>query len=126
MPAATPTARTLNALRKRGFIADVVERWLPVVRIRKDLFGILDVVAVGHGMSVGIQLTTAANTPSRVRKLQESPALYDLLRAGWTIQVWGWRKPGKLNQKWSYRVVHLGGPISDTDNVERLRPTSQY
>jgi hypothetical protein len=33
-----PTTLTLTHLRRHGFLADVVERWLPQAR-RRDLFG---------------------------------------------------------------------------------------
>lgn len=39
----TPTARTLAFLRKRGLRSDVVERWIPHINQRKDLFGIIDI-----------------------------------------------------------------------------------
>jgi hypothetical protein len=35
----TPTARSLALLRRASYAADVVERRLPRVNVRKDMFG---------------------------------------------------------------------------------------
>ena len=42
----SPTQRSLAALRERGMLAEVVERWNPYTKTRKDLFGFVDIVAV--------------------------------------------------------------------------------
>ena len=34
----TPTAASLDLLRRSGFLCEVVERWLPKVNVRRDLF----------------------------------------------------------------------------------------
>jgi hypothetical protein len=64
----TPTGRTLGRLRRRGFLADVVERWLLRVNRRRDLFGFADIIAV-HLREPGVlpvQCTTAAHVPDRL------------------------------------------------------------
>jgi hypothetical protein len=38
----TPTARTMSALREAGYTPAVVERWLPRLNIRQDLFGCIE------------------------------------------------------------------------------------
>src|SRR5438046_3151706 len=47
-PMTSPTGRTLNLLRKLGFVADVVERTVttPDRTFKRDLFGIGDVLGV--------------------------------------------------------------------------------
>ena len=42
----SPTGRTLKLLRDGGFLADVVEPWIPKLERRRDLFGGFDVLAV--------------------------------------------------------------------------------
>lgn len=88
----TPTARTLNLLRRSGYIAAVVERWLPRVERRQDLFGFADVLAV-HPQDRAfllVQATSASNVASRLTKAKSKPELRDWLRAGGTFEVWGW------------------------------------
>jgi hypothetical protein len=42
----SPTARTLAECKRRGWIAQVVEQTIPRTFIKRDLFGIIDVIAV--------------------------------------------------------------------------------
>lgn len=52
------TQKTLELLRKRGYLAQVVEKWQPHSMRRIDLFGIIDIVAVGEGTILGVQSTS--------------------------------------------------------------------
>lgn len=109
--AASPTERTLQALRREGWRAAVVERWNPHARVRQDLWGVIDVIAVRKGETLGVQCTTAAHVQDRVAKLRASDAVIDLIRAGWLVQVWGWRKDrrGRLRcRKVELRLVKEG------------------
>lgn len=88
----SPTQRTLAYLRAAGYpLVQVVERWNPHARVRQDLFGVVDVLAVGSDI-VGVQATSGSNVAARVRKLTDSPALPVLRKAGVRVLVHGWRK----------------------------------
>lgn len=100
-----PTQRTLKLLRDQGYRAEVVEKWIPHARKRKDLFDIIDIVAIGDGQTLGVQCTSGSNMSSRVRKIEEADALGDLRDAGWKLLVIGWRKTSK--GKWSSRIVDV-------------------
>lgn len=101
----SPTQRTLAHLRKAGYpLVQVVERWNPYARVRQDLFGIIDVVAVGADI-VGVQATSSSNVAARVRKLTESEALPILRQAGIRVLVHGWRKAA--NGRWTVREVDV-------------------
>lgn len=93
----TPTQLTLRQLRERGFRAAVVEKWNPHAKIRQDLFGIIDVLGVRKGETIGVQATTFDNRLARVRKCAESDSIGDLRDADWTLEVHGWRK---VKNKW--------------------------
>ena len=90
----TPTSRTLTALRRAGWIADVVEHWIPHANRRRDLFGCIDIVAVrgGHVGVLGIQATSLPNVSARIKKAVALPALEIWLAAGNRFEVWGWAK----------------------------------
>jgi hypothetical protein len=78
-----------------GWLPAVVERWNPHARIRQDLYGFLDLVALdGEPGLLGIQATSSSNAASRVRKILEleSDAPRRWLEAGNRIEVWGWKK----------------------------------
>lgn len=92
MPA-SPTQRTLHHLRKTGYpLVQVVEKWNPHARVRQDLFGIIDVLAVGPAGILAVQCTSAGNMADRLTKLRASDALPVLKRAGVAVHVHGWLK----------------------------------
>jgi hypothetical protein len=100
----TPTARTLALLRRRGFTAAVVEKWVAQAGIRKDLFGCIDVLAVHprDKVIVGVQATSASNVSHRLAKARALPELAAWLRAGGSFEVWGWVQQGR---RWQVKIV---------------------
>jgi hypothetical protein len=57
---------------------------------RRDLFGVLDIVAIGRGETIGVQCTSRGCLSSRVKKVKASPALPLLLAASWRVWCVGW------------------------------------
>lgn len=98
----SPTARTLDKLREDGWLAAVVEKWNPAVKIRNDLFGFIDVLALKDGETLAIQATSGSNVASRIEKIANAEHVGKVREAGWRIEVWGWRK---LKGRWTLRVV---------------------
>lgn len=90
--AISPTQLTLRHLRAEGWTADVVEHWVPGANIRRDLFGVIDVVALRGTETLAIQATSTSNVPARVRKIADAPTIGAIRDAGWRFEVWGWRK----------------------------------
>lgn len=88
----SPTERTLKYLRDQGYTAVVTERWNSFAKIRQDMFGIIDVLAVKRGETLGVQCTSADNVSSRVNKVAEHESTPKLREAGWRLQVMGWTK----------------------------------
>jgi hypothetical protein len=105
----SPTQRTLALLRKEGYTAQVVERWIPQSRKRLDLFGVIDIVACSQDGILGIQATSGTNVPARVKKAMSEPRLESWLLAGGKFEVWGWRKTGKKSKRklWNVRKVEI-------------------
>jgi hypothetical protein len=102
----SPTQRTLEHLRGNGYpLVQVVEKWNPHARIRQDLFGIIDVLAVSEIDIIAVQSTSGANVAKRIAKLAESEALPVLLKAGIRVVVHGWRK--NAAGRWVLREVEL-------------------
>lgn len=100
----SPTQRSLEYLRAQGYpLVQVVEKWNPYARVRQDLFGIIDVVAVGADI-VGVQATSASHVSARIQKITDSPALPILRKAGIRVLVHGWRKS---RGKWVLREVDV-------------------
>lgn len=89
----TPTKLTLRKLREDGWpLVEVVEHWNPHARVRQDLFGFVDVIAVRRDETLAVQTTTAGNVSARVRKIADHPNVGAVREAGWRIVVHGWAK----------------------------------
>lgn len=90
----TPTQRSLAYLREQGYTVAIVERWNPFARIRQDLFGFVDLLAIRKGETLAVQ-TTSTNVSERIKKIQNSEYLPKIRDAGWGIHIHGWRKNSK-------------------------------
>ena len=90
----TPTQRSLALLREEGYTVAIVEKWNPHVRIRQDLFGFIDLLAIRKGETLAVQ-RTSTGVSSRIKKIMESNYLPKVRDAGWRIVVHGWRKNSK-------------------------------
>ena len=123
--ATSPTQLSLAWLKKEGYLAEVVEKWIPGANIRKDLWGWTDIVAIRDGETVAVQCTSWDNISSRVRKIAESETIavqctsWDNIssrckkiaesdtvgpvrKAGWSIWVVGWKKK---DNRWVHKLV---------------------
>jgi hypothetical protein len=94
--AISPTARTLMLLRQEGYLAEVVEKWIPGANIRRDLFGFVDVLAIdANGSTLAVQATSGSNVSARLAKCRDAIVGHPRLReTGWRFEVHGWRKVG--------------------------------
>ena len=102
----TPTSRTLRHMRDDGWIAEVVEKWVPMARIRRDLFGCIDIVAVKAGERIcGIQATSGSNVNARIKKSLAEPRLKTWLEAGGRFAVMGWAKKGPRGGRKTWQPI---------------------
>ncbi len=110
MKGLSPTQRTLRALRERGLVCAIVEKWNPFggplrpdgqgrVGRRNDLFGILDVLALDPERGVvGIQ-SCGGDFMDHFRKMTQEMVqeMSDWLRTpGTCLELWSWRKVKKV------------------------------
>ena len=108
----SPTQRTLARLREDGWTAQVVERWNPHARIRQDLFGVIDIVAIKPGLPIlGIQACAGASHAARRTKALAEPRLLTWLAAGGKFEVWSWAKRGPRGERkvWTLRRDEVSG-----------------
>lgn len=115
----SPTQRSLARLRELGYVAQVVERWNPHARVRQDLFGCIDILAIEPGSKtpiLGVQACAAASVSERLKKAIAEPRLMQWIRSGGSFEVWGWSKRGARGKRkvWSVRVV----PVALYDDRE--------
>ena len=84
-----PDNLTVKALQEQGYIAGIVERRISS-RVKKDLFGFIDILAIKGDVTLAVQATSRSNVSARVKKCKASENLDTVLAAGWHVQVWGW------------------------------------
>ena len=104
----SPTQRSLAECKRRGWPAQVVERYVPFARRRIDLFGIVDIVALTPDGIMGIQSTSASNHASRRTKAYDEPRLRTWLNCGGRFAVWSFGKK-RVNgrMRWVLREEEL-------------------
>ena len=106
----SPTQRTLTRLRELGFTAAVVERWNPYARIRQDLFGFVDLVAVHPdlGYTLYIQTCAGGSHAAREAKIRESEHFPAVAACG-IVEVWSWAKQGPRGKRktWNLRTERV-------------------
>lgn len=80
-------------MRKRGYIAEVVEKWIPKVNVRKDFIGIIDILCFSDFEigCIGIQTTTATNHSTRKKKALAEPRLKIWLLSGQRFIIHSWK-----------------------------------
>jgi hypothetical protein len=94
----TATKRTLDKLRKEQWTVGIVEKWNQFSKTRHDLFGFVDLVAIRDGETLGIQATSYSNIAARVKKIKEHENYLKVKRAGWNLEVWGWKATRKVSK----------------------------
>lgn len=77
---------------------EVVERWNPHAKLRVDLFGCIDIVALGATI-IGVQTTTATNMAARRTKILESEKMRAWIASGGRVLVHGWAKRGPRGER---------------------------
>ena len=95
---ASPTQRSLQLLRQRGYTVQVVEHWNMFAKVRQDLLGFGDILAVMSASPITlVQTTTAGHMAERIAKIQAEPRAKVWTLAGGAILVHGWVKKGPRN-----------------------------
>jgi radical SAM superfamily enzyme YgiQ (UPF0313 family) len=88
----TPSQRSVKHLKDCGYVVATVEHYNYFTKRRHDLFGCIDLLAIGNGETLAVQVTSRSNMSSRIKKIEESEALPEMLRSGWRVIVHGWAK----------------------------------
>ncbi len=104
--AISPTQRSLKLMRGEGYLCAITEHWNHFAKIRQDLFGFIDILAIKGEEVVAIQTTTQTNQSARVKKILQHKNFQAIHATGWKIVVHGWRKL-KKTKKWECKIVLL-------------------
>lgn len=102
----SPTQRTLKYYRELGFSAWIVEKWNMHARIRQDMFGFIDIVAIHPECGiVGVQATSGSNHSARVEKIKANEYFPLWCASGGRVEVVSWAKRGPRGKRkvWTVR-----------------------
>ena len=94
MAKSSPTQRSLEYLREQGYFCAIVEKWNSFTKQRQDLWGWCDILAIRENEVLAVQVTSTG-VAERIKKIQESPTVALVRKAGIRIEVHGWRKSVK-------------------------------
>ena len=90
----SPTQRSLAHLKEQGYMVAIVEHWNSFARIRQDLWGWCDILAIKTDEILAVQVT-ASGVSDRIKKIEASETVGKVRDAGIRIEVHGWRKNSK-------------------------------
>ena len=99
------TTLSVGKLRRDGWpLVEVVEHRAHG-GILRDLFGFIDIVAVGPQGTLGIQATSVGGVSDRLRKIRTERAdrLVAVVAAGWEVRIWGWHQPNGPRTRWELK-----------------------
>lgn len=122
----SPTARSLRLLRRWGYLAAPVERWIPLPDaegggIRKDLWSFGDILGC-HPKDKDfliVQATSLPNVAARKTKACARPELTAWLAAGGRFEIHGWTN---RSGKWSVRRLEITAGESGLADITLCRP----
>ena len=99
----SPTQLSLAMLREDGWFCWITEHYNYYARIRQDLWGFGDIIALKPGQRLCVQTTTASNMSARVKKIANHENVGKVRDADIMIHVHGWHLDAKTN-KWHCKV----------------------
>lgn len=100
----TFTARSTVHLRDLGYLVATVEHYNSFTKRKHDLWGCIDLLCIGNGETVAVQVTSKSNLSARRHKIEEAEAYPEMLRSGWRIVLHGWYKE---KNRWQLKEVEL-------------------
>jgi hypothetical protein len=91
----TLTARSKALYVSHGYQVALVEHYNSFTKRKHDLWGCIDLLAIGHGETVA---------SARKHKIEEAEAYPEMLRSGWRVVLHGWFKE---KNRWQLKEVEL-------------------
>lgn len=119
----SPTQRSKKMLTDAGFLVAVTERWNPFAKIRQDLFGFIDILAIADNQTLAVQTTSGANVSNRIAKLKDLVGVRLWLSTpSRSLVVHGWARRGARGKRklWGCRVVALWLHAGEVHSAEEV------
>lgn len=102
--ATSPTQLSLKKLRAEGYLVAITEKWNVFCKIRQDMWGWCDLLAIKENEVLAVQTTSYTNISARVQKITNSDTLGMVRKSNIKVNVHGWRKVGS---RWECKVIDI-------------------
>jgi len=86
----SPTQRSLKKLRAEGYLCAIVEHFNQFAKIRQDLYGFLDILAIKENEICGIQTCCKGDLSKRETKIAQHKNFQAVKKSGIRIILHGW------------------------------------
>lgn len=99
MAGVTPTQRTLKAMRDKGRICGIVERFQQYggkFGVRQDLFGFIDIIAIDAEEGIVAIQSTGMDWSGHVKKIFSKEEIVSEWLKHSPLELWAWRKVKKV------------------------------
>lgn len=122
------TQRTLQALRDQGYVPGMVERHLARVGphgIKRDLFGVFDIVAMLRGVELlGVQSTGPNGYSGHMKTIVHSEHIDNWISIpGLRAELWCWelrpRVAGQKVMEWTPRIIRITPELLAAERARR-------
>jgi hypothetical protein len=101
----SPSALTAELLKADGWLVWTVERTLPRINKKVDLWNCFDQVAIRDGQMICLQPTSWTNVSARVKKIAESEHICEIRKCNFGLFVYGWKHV--KGDVYTHRVVDV-------------------
>ncbi len=107
----SPTKLSLDELRKRGYTVAVVEKFNSFIKIRQDLWGFGDILAIHPSKKEFLIVQATSDKGGQMskhkQKCDENKNLKIWLKSGGKFSIWAWNKKGKVGKRklWTLRAI---------------------
>jgi hypothetical protein len=92
--------RSLDFYRKQGYTCAMVERWCSFTHTRRDLWGIIDMLAIHPELpTLGVQICGRSTVAAHRRKIMECEVTPVWLASNQLVII-SWQQPNGPRTKW--------------------------
>lgn len=102
--AISPTQLSLKKLRAEGYLVAITEKFNHACKIRQDMWGWCDLLAIKENEVLAVQTTSYTNISVRVKKIADSDTIGIVRKANIKVNVHGWHKIGS---RWKCKVIDV-------------------
>ena len=100
----SPTQRSKQYLEAQGYRVAIVEKWNQWAKVRQDLFGVADLLAMKpQAPLLAVQVTTTANLSTRIQK--DPRTVQDWRSTGNRFEYHGWSKRGARGTRKLWQIT---------------------